>query len=350
LLLHNLHVLLLMSTYQGSGGHESVINNLAKGLMKLGHEVVIGAFSFKKNPPDLIPTLHLSRFRNILFSSSNFDIIHCHHTRMNYFSLVNSKPFLFHYHGTSSIIQQVNLKSSMFLCKSSISKIIAVSNFALSQIQRVGGSSALKIPSEVICNGVDTQFYNINLPDPYRSGDPQLLFVGNLYRYKMVPRILEEIPDMLKSFPNLHLQIVGDGEDSEHIRKEIMKRNLSKHVQLIGELEGEDLRLRYASSDVYVSASTKETVGLPLLESMACGKPVIVSNIGAHSEVIRASKAGLEFSIAEKHGIRNALTQILEDKNRYAMAALDFARKNDWSKACARISEIYHELIVTPNK
>lgn len=238
---------MLVSTYRQSGGHETVIDNISKGLMRFGHQVIIGAFSFRKSPPDSIQTLRLSRFRNILQSNKNIDIIHCHHTRMNYYSLINSKPFLFHYHGISSRVQQVNLKISMLLCRSSISKIIAGSNFALSQIMKIGGSSALKIPSEAIYYGVDTQFYNTNLPGPYRAGDPQLLFVGNLYKYKMVPRILQEIPDLLKSFPNLHFQIVGNGEDAPHIREEIIRSNLDKHVELVGDLPQEDLRLRYAS-------------------------------------------------------------------------------------------------------
>jgi glycosyltransferase involved in cell wall biosynthesis len=339
---------MLLSTYRRSGGHETVIDNIAKGLMKLGHEVVIGAFSFEKTPPDSIQTLHLSRFRNIVHSINNVDIIHCHQTKLNYYSLINSKPFIFQYHGIGGRIQQVNLKFSIVLCKSKISKIIGVSNFALSEVMRFGGASALKIPAEVIYAGVDTYFYHANLPRPYKSGDPQLLFVGNLFKYKKVTRILEELPNMLRSFPNLHFQIVGTGEDTQNIRMEIGRKKLEKHVELIGNVTDlEDLRLRYSSADIYVSASTKETVGLPLLESMACGKPVIVSNIPAHRELVNASNAGLEFSLTDNHGIENGLSEILDNKTEYSNAAIGFAMKNDWSKVCARLSQIYQEIVVT---
>jgi glycosyltransferase involved in cell wall biosynthesis len=339
---------LLISTYRKTGGHESVIDNIARGLVKFGHEVVIGAFSFKKTPPESIETLRLSRFKNILSSKKNIDIIHCHHTKLNYYSLVNSKPFIFHYHGASDTIQQINLRFSMFLCKSTISKIICVSNSALSQIMRFGGTSAQKIPVEVLYNGVDTEFYNSNLPRPYRSGDPQLLFVGNLYKYKKVPRILQELPNIIKSFPNLHFQIVGAGEDSKNISEEINRRKLDKHVEVVGSVTNQDLRLRYSSADIYVSASTFETLGMPLLESMACGRPVLVSNIPAHRELVNASNAGLEFSLSDTHGLENGLNEILKNKIKYSRAAIRFAKKNDWSKVCARLSQVYQELMITP--
>lgn len=172
---------------------------LAEGLSKLGIEVVIGAFAFEKSPPNSIRTLHLSRVRNILHSNKNVDIIHCHHTKMNYYSLMNSKPFLFHYHGASNAVQRMNLKASMLLCKNKISRIICVSSFALSQIMGIGGGPAMKIPSEIVRLGVDTQFYNSDLPRPYKTGDPELIFVGNLFKYKNILRILYEFPNILKS-------------------------------------------------------------------------------------------------------------------------------------------------------
>ncbi|MGC1134910.1 MAG: glycosyltransferase [Nitrososphaeraceae archaeon] len=52
------------------------------------------------------------------------------------------------------------------------------------------------------------------------------------------------------------------------------------------------MRIRYSFCDIYVSASTKEAFGLPLFQAMACGKPVLVSDIPVHKELVAASNGG----------------------------------------------------------
>jgi glycosyltransferase involved in cell wall biosynthesis len=201
-------VLMVISSYRIRGGHETVINNLCNGLKKQGYNVAIGAFSFEQNPPDNIRKVDLKRFRS-LNNDHEADIVHSHQTQMNYYSLLTPKPFVFHYHGSSTIIQKINLKLSFLLLRSKISRVITISNSALNDFIDIAG----EISADIIYNGVDTNFYNTGLPRPYIKGDPQLLFVGNLYPHKNVKRIINNMPNILGLYPNAHLQIVGHGED-----------------------------------------------------------------------------------------------------------------------------------------
>ena len=168
-------------------------------LKKIGYRVAVGAFSFYRDPPDNIEKIILKKFRNLTLnlSGEGFDIVHSHQPRMNYYSLITPKPFVFHYHGISNRIQEVNLKSASFLCRNRISKTISVSYSALNRLKDIVG----EISAEVIVNGVDTNYYHTNLPRPYTKGDPQLLFVGMLYPYKNVMKIIDAMPKVLRTVP-----------------------------------------------------------------------------------------------------------------------------------------------------
>src|SRR2546426_2286350 len=95
-------ILMVISNYRALGGHQTVINNLCKGLYKIGYNISIGAFSFDQNPPDNIEKINLRKFRslesNMRTGKHDFDIIHSHQTQMNYYSLLTQKPFIFHYY------------------------------------------------------------------------------------------------------------------------------------------------------------------------------------------------------------------------------------------------------------
>ena len=94
-------------------------------------------------------------------------------------------------------------------------------------------------------------------------------------QYKNTKVLVNIMPELLKIFPNSHLQIVGDGEDLVNIKSAITLGNLGKSVELTGKITDEELRLRYSSCDIYISASEFEVCPVPTLEAMACGVPVV---------------------------------------------------------------------------
>jgi glycosyltransferase involved in cell wall biosynthesis len=338
--------------YLGVGGVETVINNLCNGLLKIGYNLAIGAYSFYQDPPDNIEKVNLKKFRSLTSnnrSAYDFDIIHNHNPSMNYYSLLTSKPFVFHYHGSSNRIQEMNLKMSMLLCRNRLARVIFVSNSALNHLTNIVGKRvSSKIPSDVIYNGVNTSSYHTNLPRPYVKGHPQLLFVSNLYPHKNVLSIIEAMPEIIKLYPDVHLQIVGDGKDYQRLSHKIREKKLENSIELIGSVSEEDLILRYSSCDIYISASKFETFNLPSVEAMACGKPVLLSDIPPHKELLEASNAGLTFSLLDNSSICKGLNDVYDNRKSFGAAARVFAERNDWSGTCQRIARIY-EHILTEN-
>lgn len=331
---------MVISNYHGMGGHDIVINNLCSGLNKIGYNTAIGAFSFAQNPPDNIQKINLSRLRGLSSNGLHFDIIHNHQTLMNYYSLLSSKPFVYHYHGISDRKQAINLKMSMLLCRNRISKIIAVSYAGLDQLRNVVGN----ISADVIYNGVDTNYYHTNLPQPYKKGDPQLLFVGNLYPHKNVIKIIDVMPQIKELYPAAHLQIVGDGEDYQRLYHEIKRRKLPNSVDLVGKVSQDELRLRYSSCDMYISASRREAYPVPTMEAMACGKPLILSDIPPHKEILDASKAGLIFSL-ENSDICDKVQEVYEKRRFFGLAGRKYSEMHDLSNVCNQIADIYHRIM-----
>lgn len=332
-------ILMTISHYRGFGGHDIVINNLCSGLQKIGYDVTIGAFSFDQTPPNEIKKIKLKK-TNFLKESNDFDLIHNHETFMNYYCIFNKKPIVFHYHGANGIAQKINLRTCLFILQNRISKIISVSNSATDHLKNISN-----IPSTVIYNGVDTDFYESNLPKVHTKGSPQLLFVGSLLPHKNIETIIDAMKLITEIYPSAHLQIVGSGKNYAHLKNLIKKKNLENNVELVGKLNKEELKLRYSSCDVYISASTLETFDMPVLEAMSCGKPSILSDIPAHEELLDASKAGLTFSSFDIYEIREQLKKVFEQNQFFGSNARKFAERYDWSIICKQVGHIYDEIL-----
>jgi len=74
------------------------------------------------------------------------------------------------------------------------------------------------------------------------------------------------------------------------VGKIIIEKNLENKVELTGRIKDDELKLRYSSCDLYISASTFEVCPVPTLEAMACGKPLVLYSIQPHEEIIKNSK------------------------------------------------------------
>ena len=334
---------MMVSTYYGEGGNTTVINKLCQNLQKMGYETAIGAFNFHQNPPTGIRKIKLQKRIDFIPKKLNneFDIIHCHQTLAIYYSLFSNKPFIVHYHGTMGKIQEINLNLSLNLCQNHISKIILVSNSAFSKISK---HIQNKIPSEEVYNGVDTNLFNPNSIKKFTYGEPQLIFVGSLMTYKNVKKIINSMDRILMTYPKAHLQVVGEGDEYSKLNNDVKVKDLTKNVSFLGKiLSHEELRDRYRSSDIYISASTIEACPLPPLEAMACGKPLLLSDIPAHRELIKKSKGGLIFSLTDSD-LTQKLTEVYENRRLFGELARKFAIQHDWENVSRKISKIYESL------
>jgi glycosyltransferase involved in cell wall biosynthesis len=337
-------VLMVVAKYPATFGHTSVINYLCKELNELGYRAAIGAFSFDSDPPFGIEKIKLSK-RKLLttgISYLDFDIIQAHQGRVLYYlcTIKPTKPILFHYHGASNKIQETNFKLVMLIYRNKISKITSVSYAGINQMKRL----VKDISAEVIYNGVDTKLFNPDLPTPHKKGTPQLLFVSGLRKYKKTKILIESMPSILEKFPDAHLQIVGEGEDYTVLENIIKEKKLNNRIELIGKIDHDELIFYYSSCDLYISASTFEVCPVPTLEAMACGKPLALSDIEPHREMINASKAGKIFSKSEPTEISMVVSEVFQDKNNLGILGRKFAESHDWTVISKQMAEIFESV------
>ncbi len=162
--------------------------------------------------------------------------------------------------------------------------ILVVSQFGKNQLLAFCPQGSQ--PVTVTPNGVDESWARFSKgPRPHLK--PYMLFVGNLKPHKNLVRLLEAVELIRTRVPH-DLIIVGRSEGLMTADHEVRNRasRLGDRVQFVGEIDHDDLLLRryYAWADLLVLPSLYESFGLPALEAMACGCPVVLSNVGGMPE------------------------------------------------------------------
>ena len=326
------------------GGASTVIENLADQLSKKGADVTIGALTFGHVPfhgayeVKTLPVYNISKLKRFL---DGFDIVHNHHPLTNYLALISRKPFVYHYHGAPNygkgILFRFSMLFSIKIMKHTFNAVISVSESGARELKRYLDLNDI----DVIYNGVDTDRFKPSLDERFRKGTPQFLFVGNLYEHKKVEELILALKEVVKGYPKAHLQIVGGGIAYTILNNLIKKLHLQDNVALVGRVSDFDLPFYYASCDLYVTASRYETFGLPILEAMACGKPVVASSIPPHVELLNKSKAGITYHIGDLKDLSKKMIRIYEKKDRYKNNAIHFAKEHDWSVVAEQVMQIY---------
>jgi glycosyltransferase involved in cell wall biosynthesis len=173
-----------------------------------------------------------------------------------------------------------------------------------------------------------------------------VLYVGNIKPHKNLVRLIEAFDGLRREgFEELKLLIIGD-EISKWpaLRRAVHRLKLHKHVRFLGFQSDETLASLYRLAAVFVFPSLYEGFGLPPLEAMASGTPVVTSNVSSLPEVAgdAAVLVNPYDAIDIKDGIKRVLTdpELREDLRR---KGLQRAREFSWERSVARTREIYVE-------
>lgn len=148
-------------------------------------------------------------------------------------------------------------------------------------------------PIEVIPTGIDLERWfreedpsvREKLGIPPRS--PILIYVGRLAKEKNIPVVLFAFKKLLAKIPNAYLLIIGVGPEEKHLISLAHELNIEGRCHFLGLLPRQEVRNYLASAHLFVSASTTETQGMVLTESLAMGVPVIAADAYGTKEVVR---------------------------------------------------------------
>lgn len=204
---------------------------------------------------------------------------------------------------------------------------------------------------EVIPNFVDVELFHPDAARDEPARPPMAVHVSNFRAVKRVPWLLEGFA-RATSGSNAVLVLVGDGPDQAASRQRAKALGIHDRVRFLGERDA--LPELLAPADVFLLSSSDESFGLSALESMACGTPVVATDVGGVREVVDHGRTGLLSAIDDLDGFASHVRTLLFDRDRAralgaaarASAVERFARE----KVIERYEDLYQRLLDGPRR
>ena len=142
------------------------------------------------------------------------------------------------------------------------------------------------------------------------DGRAIILYVGRLDKVKNLPRLLEAFRLVIDEGLDLQLLMVGDGPLDVELRQQAKMLLLEKRVTFAGKQQGSDLYAHYGLGDALVLPSTYEPFGATVVEALALGMPVAVSEVAGSCTLIRSEEEGYRLNPLDKEDIARALRHL----------------------------------------
>lgn len=208
--------------------------------------------------------------------------------------------------------------------------------------------------TEVVGNGIDiARFQPVDRNAARQKyGLPRdarvLVSVGALVERKGMHRVIDLMPALLERHPGLHYLIVGgaspEGDNRAELAAQVARLGLADRVHFLGALPPDDLKWPLSAADVFVLATGNEGWANVFLEAMACGLPVVTTDVGGNAEVVCRDELGSIVPFGDSAALQQALDAAL-DKDWDRAAILDYARDNQWDRRVAQLLRAFDSIM-----
>jgi len=284
---------------------------------------------------------------------SQDDIVHLPNQNFARYALFIKNPFIVTVHdlirccfsfSKETITEKILLKLDV-RCIKQASHIIAVSQYTKNDLIKY-----LKMPEDkikVIYNGIDHSIFK-----PYNTkvrDKPYILYVGSERPRKNLDGLIEAFAILGKDFPELELVKIGTSGRSEEYRYDTMKKldnlGITQNVIFIGHIPELDLAYYYSSALLLAYPSLYEGFGLPPVEAMACGCPVVTSDNSSLPEIM--GDAGIMVNPYDTDSLAQAMREVLTDsklRNDMVSKGLKQVKKFSWDRAAIETQEVYEKV------
>lgn len=224
-----------------------------------------------------------------------------------------------------------------------IDRVLTSSECSADQIAADFGVSPHKITN--VWNGLDTELYSPDASVP--KSETNILCVGRASDpNKGIRTLLEALG---KTPEHITLTLVDNDHPDNEIFKWAREAGLADRLRVTGRLPIEELIGHYRKAALVAVPSRHEGFGLPAVEAMACGTPVIACAAGALREVMTQSQGGVTVPIDDAEALGKAITELMaQPDRRRALAETGRARVNEnfsWQRIAAKTAEVYAEVL-----
>lgn len=187
--------------------------------------------------------------------------------------------------------------------------IIVVSPQIKEMISNTTKANILFIP-----NGVDLNLIKCNNLHP-QNRQNCLLFIGNLVKLKGVANLVCAISFLKTEIPDIYLYIAGSGPQEDELKNLVNSYHLQDHIEFLGFVSGDVKNFYLNSADILVVPSLWESLPIVVLEGMACGKPIVASNVGGIPYLIHNADNGFLVQPGAIDELSEKIYVLLHDKS-----------------------------------
>lgn len=170
-----------------------------------------------------------------------------------------------------------------------------------------------------------------------------VLYVGNYNDRKNVDRIVKACRSASKDIQDIQLLLAGSNPPRSELSE--IAGDFQSDIEFLGYVPDKDLQALYGAADLFVYPSSYEGFGLPVLEAMACGTPVVTSNTSSLPEVV--GEAGLKVDPAKTGEIRAAVKRVYSNhdlQEELRSKGLERAEMNTWEQTARETINAYEKL------
>lgn len=193
--------------------------------------------------------------------------------------------------------------------------------------QQAFESYGIKNNFKIVPNVVDTDTFYPFVSER-KDSKKRILFVGNLVPKKAIPYLLEALDEIKKRRQNFILDIVGDGPKRSEYEKLTKKMGLLDFVIFHGRREKEEVAKFMQNCDFFVMPSIFEGFGVVYIEAMACGKPVIATNVRGPDEIVKKD-VGILVPPKDVKALSEAIDYMMENHQNFSINTLtQYVKKN----------------------
>jgi len=211
---------------------------------------------------------------------------------------------------------------------------------------------------EIIPMGFDPEVFtpldSRNIPGPKR--EKTLLYVGRLIDWKGVDSLIKALPLVQRRFPETRLLLIGDGPQRAELMGLCRDLGIEESVKFMGEIPQDLLPEYYSSAQAFVLPSIvnekgeTEGLGLVLLEAMACGTPVIGSDVGGIPDIIKNGNTGLLAKPRDPEDLADKIMTVMADKKlaeELSSRASRYITENfSWDSIADRFLKLYQRTLM----
>ena len=363
--------------YPFIGGVENHVYYLSKEVVKRGHKVaVICANEPNTTKEEIISEITVKRLSYIgklantnitpklpfVLLNEDFDVIHTHLPTpwsadwSAIISKIKKKTLIVTYHNNitgSGIAKYIamfyNSTSLKFLLNRADKIIITQPNY----IDSSPYLKSYKNKIEVIPNGVDVNKFK---PIEVDKGDKSIIFFLSLldkfHRYKGLNYLLSALKIVKKEISDVKLIVGGKGKLMSEYKNMANSHGLKDNIEFHGFIPDEKIVEYYNKCNVFVLpsiSSTQEGFGIVLLEALACGTPVISTEIVGVAEDVKRNNAGIIVPPKDPEALADAIIKLLDDKDLTKKMGANgrglVEEKYTWKRVAEMTEKVYKEVI-----